>query len=319
MKKNYFLLLLITLLVNFSMLSQSIDIYGLNKKFTKTRMLRFKTAPNVYSIYNKQITYSKETKVKKRYLNIKRKLKSAEAKELVLKKKYETKMNRYNSVNSIVSKIKDFLSSKLPFEKKKSLLKEAQQLAIQNNITEKIYADSTINQSFKARFLVYSLNQIDLKIYLRRVVSKISQSNVKPESFPQTQEIKILREKLKKIKPYMYVDGPAKMISLTKSVLGERMARAYDLVGDFRVLSTSYLMISDYEDKFKKGQLIEKDLVDKLMLIEGGYTKDEPLLVIKSIDENKTYTVEENFFKEYGYTFDGKFRYQVKAFLADNN
>jgi len=183
------------------------------------------------------------------------------------------------------------LSSKLPFEKKKSLLKEAQQLAIQNNITEKIYADSTINQSFKARFLVYSLNQIDLKIYLRRVVSKISQSNVKPESFPQTQEIKILREKLKKIKPYMYVDGPAKMISLTKSVLGERMARAYDLVG----------------------------LVDKLMLIEGGYTKDEPLLVIKSIDENKTYTVEENFFKEYGYTFDGKFRYQVKAFLADNN
>jgi len=67
MKKNYFLLLLITLLVNFSMLSQSIDIYGLNKKFTKTRMLRFKTAPNVYSIYNKQITYSKETKVKKRF------------------------------------------------------------------------------------------------------------------------------------------------------------------------------------------------------------------------------------------------------------
>jgi len=297
MRKNY-LLLFILLSVNFGMLSQSVDIYGLNKKFTKTRMLRFKTSPEIYSVYNKQITYSRE---------------------LVLRKKHEAKMNRYNSVNSIITKIKDFLSSKKPFEIKKSLLKEAQKLAIQNNLTEKIYADNTINQSFKSRFLVYSLNQIDLKIYLRRVVSKINQGNIKPESFPQTQEIKLLKEKLKKIKPYTYINGPAQRVSFTRYILGDKMAKAYDLEGYFRVLNTSYLIVNDYKNKFKKGQLIDKKIVEKYKLIEGGYIKNKPLLVIKSTDENKTYTVDKNFFKDYGYTFDGKFRYQVKSFLADVN
>ena len=304
--------------------AQNISVYGLDKAFTKNRILRLKSTPAVHTIITKQYVNIEPTTVKKtsqKYLNLKSSIKTLDTEVRELKKNYEVSLDKYNNINTIVEKINTYLTSQKPFEIKKAFLKEAQLLALENKITEKFYGDHSVNPSFKSRFLVYSLNKIELKIHLKRVVSRIQQINIKPEPFqsPKNSELELLRNKLQKTKPYIYINGPAKKTYSNYLTLGNKIEKVYDLTGDFRIINESYIITKDVTNKFKKGQLVEKNKIDRLGSDTRAFTDKNTLYIIESIGQtnSKKYTVEKSFFKNYGYTFDGKFRYQVKDFLSD--
>lgn len=322
--KQTIFILIISLVFGQQLNAQNISVYGLNKAFTKNRILRLKKTPDVYTVYSTQNVFEKATKIKKvskKYQDLKTHIKLLEIKEKEIRKIYDDKVATYNTINLIPEKINEFLTSNKPFAIKKRILKQAQILADKHNVKENIYGDQTTNPSFKSRFLVYSLEKIELKIHLKRIVSRIKSTNIKPDPFDKNiiPELEILREKLKKTKPFIYSNGPLKKSFSNVLSLGNKIEKVDDLTGDFKILDEFYIIKKDISKKFKKGQLITVVQAKAQNLNYSDIVDTNSIYVIESIGQSisKKYTVDKRFFKNYGYTFDGKFRYQVADFLSD--
>jgi len=76
-------------------------------------------------------------------------------------------------------------------------------------------------------------------------------------------------------------------------------------------------MSENIQGIYKKNQLVEKLAFEKIDATADA--KKEIFLLIENIDSKNQFLVSRDFFINFAYTFDGKFRYQVKDVIANES
>ena len=300
--------------------AQKGTVYGLDKDFTKRRLRLNSGNPYVYSVGKSNFVVESKTRVKKKseeYETLKLDIENFETHMIKLNEDFDKAIIGYNSLNKAANNITLFLNSQKPVEASRALLASSQEILNANNVNKLVYADSQVNASKKVKFRLLSSNYTNLKLHLKNVIKHIEEVNEKPLSPPNEQELAEMKEKLEGMKSYVVVEGPVKKKSISGLVLETKIGNIPSVImGEFVELGDYTVMVKDYNSEFKKGRVIKKSVAVEKSFIKKGYAKAETKKLIKNKYSNSLFIVNNDFFKKYAFTFNGKFRYQVKNQLS---
>lgn len=217
------------------------------------------------------------------------------------KETFHSLLKEYENKKIIADNVKQFLQSTQPFDTKKHLLKSSQILANKYNINELLYADKTINTKNKSKFLIYSLNAVDLKLHLRKVLpnleSKIPQ---KPTLNFDDTKLTQLENKLKNTQPFLFKEIPGKNIETKKMLTNGEVTDHSLLAGEFKKVTTCLVITKNYKNILSKNQVIEPQTLEQFDLNINDL-KYKELTLIQNTKNNHHYVVEDSFLKDFGY------------------
>jgi len=306
-----------------SISAQNSTIYGLKKEYTLRHIRKNMASPYAYSVSPKTIFLNKETKIKQEsteYLLLQDSILNFEKNIDAANNRYLNKIEKHKALSLAVENIHSFLESKKPINLNRSILKESQKILDAHNINELVYADESFNKKYHVKFMVLSSNYSNLKLNLRKVINNIKAINTKPieRTSNNTEDaLQKLKNKLSKTSTHILVKGPNKKRKKTKLTLTKKINDIpSQLTGKFISMGNYSLISKDYNNEYQKGTLIKKSVASKIGLINTEYIKHSFKKLIKNTSTNKMYVVDNDFFIKYAYTFNGKYRYQVKELTS---
>jgi len=164
-----------------------------------------------------------------------------------------------------------------------------------------------------------SLNILDLKVHFSRVILRIEKLNTKPGSFiKKSNELENLKKELLSIEKYNLIRGKTNKEYTSNYFIKNKIEAIQDvIVGNFKEKKEYYIMSENIQGIYKKNQLVEKLAFEKIDATADA--KKEIFLLIENIDSKNQFLVSRDFFINFAYTFDGKFRYQVKDVIANES
>lgn len=207
-----------------------------------------------------------------------------------------------DEINSVQKNIQAFLDSKQSYPTKKHFLKKAQTTAFKHNIKKLIYADSKYNTANKSKFVVFSLSPIELKIYLRNVLKSLPKPTVKLEKFDTTRLV-ILEKEFADTKPTYFITVKGKPKVIRKKFSSEKVNNVALLNGKFKKVNDCSVVLKDKKGMLKKDEIINNLHLDDLE-IANHHLKHSELDLIKHLETNEEYIVDNHFLKNYGTQID---------------
>ncbi len=253
----------------------------------------------------KKVNTQKQTKKtikrkSKKHDILKVKIDSLEQVEIAFNAVYFKELETYNTIQSIVNNINSFLSSPKSYEAKKHILLAAQKKAITHNIQELIYADTKINTQNRSKYLVLSLNPIELKIHLRRVASAIKLKNTKPvENLYDTTYLDELRAELSNTNSFYYTKVNGKTKKISRIYKDKKVIDYSHLSGRFKKVNDCYIVLKNFKNKLFKNQIINLEQFENLNLNSSFISLKEFSIILNTVTKKK-YLVAKNFLTTYG-------------------
>ena len=312
MKNGIFLMFTMLLLQN--VYGQQNTFFDMEPKHTQRKLREYKEAPVLYGLVEKKFKYvtaaPKKRIENKEYKELETQITALEKDSIQSEADHLYKLDKFSQVGKIKVLIDDFLTSPKPYEIKKDKLISAQKIAGANGITELIYADSSINSSFKSKFFVLQLNKLDLKVHLKKVNMRLSQLDlVEPVKKPSSlidHRLKDLRSKKSGLKRYKYITSKPKTTFKNGLAVTNKLNISGSLKGEFKQIGKYYIAQSDYKGIFKKGQVLSIAEVKKHNLSDKGYVGPLQVL-IQNVGSKVKYITKDNFLNRYAFSINGKF------------
>ncbi|MGY5353175.1 hypothetical protein ACXGQW_11580 [Wenyingzhuangia sp. IMCC45533] len=291
-----------SLLIAFNTYSFSIgDIYVIKLGVLKY-LIKKKDLSDVYAVKEtKTVTELKNTVKEKStvYINLQKQVNLLEQEKIKYVRKYDSILIVKQEFDQISENILSFLKSSKPVAEKKGLLKEAQVIATKYGIKDLIYADKEMDPARKSKFLVLSLNPIDHKFHLKKVLKNLKQEKVVKE-IPKYNDKKLntLKTKLRNTAAYEYKEVyGGKLTNQTLTAQGK--VKDLNLVaGKFEELREAYLIVDSKNPKLPKNSIISEE---EFAVADIDKVKFLKLLLIKNVENGAMLMVEENHLQTYGY------------------
>ncbi len=217
------------------------------------------------------------------------------AKEVIskIKKENSVLLSRNIELKKVKSNIVSFLNSNKDFDSKKQLLVEAQRISDKYNLNHSLYADNEINSKFKAKFFVLSKKSIELKIYLKRILSNIN---------PELKEVKSLEiaeanlvkaeTALKSTKKYIIRPGKKQIkTKMTYQVKSFVFKPELALIGNFSEIGSYYLK-PELESENRLISIIE---AEKKGFSAKDFQFGKTYVLIENVNDQKLYLVSSDY------------------------
>ncbi len=297
--KTIFFIPIFTFLAMFNLYSQNNELYEFDKIFSKRQILKGKKTKRIQEVSNGNVSESRKVALKNpEYAKLEKALEIAKQDSIVETADYNKALNKFNSTLSIKEKLNAYNKSAKPFELKKLFLKDAQILATKNNIKGLFYADNTINQGMKTKFLILSLNATEMKVHLNKLQWKLKTFEAPEEkAFNSIIVLNNLREKMSKTNPVVYT---YKKYSKNSLKLLNKEVDPTHLIGRFKLIG-NYSVIKTANKGLKVGQLIKNATASKLK-IEASYLRNDiGKKLMEHVETKKRYLVDDNFLKFFTY------------------
>lgn len=209
-------------------------------------------------------------------------------------------IEKQNDLLKMRTMINEFIVSSENFDDKKEKLISAQKLADKYNLSELIYADNAINSKNSTDFLILRIDDEFLNRHLKRVIWHIQDLFV---ALPSTnakvinKNLQNLRLALKGTEKYRYSTGKNKSIIRDGMVISDKFDNSEFFKDNFEQLGPHFIVYNEFEDKFQKGELIDKNTALKNNLISvsnsGGSWE-----LFKQKNTGRLYLVDFNFVDE---------------------
>ncbi len=293
---------------------QQISFYEFEPIHTIRKLKENKDLPIVYSVdevvFEKIIAVGLVPILNKEYSLLEQRIKKLEKDSIIYHNKLSKALKKQNDYTKIINLINQFNSSPKSYENKKEKLIQAQKMADSYRISELIYADENINPSKRAKFLVLKLDQLDLKVHLKRVVWRVQDlfiSLPSPNSSTIDASLQELRVAIKDMEKYSYKDGGSKTLTREGMVIKNKVHNFNTVEGEYeRLLGSYYVVHNGYKKVLKKGEIINSEIAVKNNLIERGYVSS-PKVLIKQSTTGNLFLVDLSFVNKYAFLINGKF------------
>ncbi len=309
------LLIIISLVLSQIVFGQQ-DVYKIDPLHTNRKLKELNFEPELYSVVFKDVQFISEGKRQRvlnpSYIVLKREIEELNEENAVLLEDFEEKYKKYTDVEKIKSSINKFMSSESGFEIKKNFLIEAQKLALENGINELIYADASVNPTKKSKFLLLKLNKLDLKVHLKRVSWKLNALTTSlPLKDTKTEELlKTKQNQLENTRKYNYIETEAIKTQKSGLFLANKLESVKSLKGEFVSVGEYFILKEDIHHKFKKGEIVDHEVVISNQLINKGMVGD-PKMLFKNTITNAVFLGNINFLRQYAFTINGKFNKHI--------
>lgn len=307
---------LFLVLISFALNAQT-KVYKLDPIHTARKLEETRVAPSLYSVILRKLNFTTGGGIKKvinkDYIELERKIEELREIQSMNEEEQGVETQKATEIKSIGVLLNDFLASKSDFNDKKSLLKEAQNLAIKYNIEGLIYSDSEINTDAQAKFKLLSMNDFDFKIHLKRILWEYEKMDFNQKDTSNTTEtdsntIKLaeLEEQLSVIKKYNSVKLSTRTTTRSALLTGSKVPSAKKLQGDFVPIGIYYILKKDVKNKYKKGEIISsKELRNSGLKNTNLVTHSQ--LLFRNKRSKAMYITESNFLNKFAFLINGKF------------
>ncbi|ALJ06034.1 hypothetical protein APS56_13225 [Pseudalgibacter alginicilyticus] len=256
-----------------------------NRLNTRKQTLKGHTTSQIYSIALPEA----EKMLNPEYVKLKNDLEIAIIDSTSKSIEYSKAIDRFNDVLTIRSHVSAFMNSNDLFGNKLILLKEAQILALKQNIKVLLYSDDQINEKMQAGFLLLKLKPEEMKQHLNRVLLALDNVIV-PLEQPDYQDVIVLRRKLRQTDKMIAIDKPnnKKGYTLQHAIGAEHVTGNFFEVGRYFVLNAP-------TNGFSKGQLITQRTFLNYGISKKKLSFNGTKVLIKNIDTEEMYLVDNNF------------------------
>ena len=190
------------------------------------------------------------------------------------------------------------------------------------------YADSEINPKLKSKFFVLSMNKMDLKIHLKKVIWKMDAVKPEPENSNelQNENLKVAREKLQSTNKYEVIKNGPSTESYNVLALGTDVVEPEKKVsGYFKVLGEYYVVNSEKEGTNIEELVTVKEAQKKKVKEEDLVFAISVMLIQNIVDKTK-YVVSPGFIDQYALNkiaekeeFKGKTSFPDKVYRNQND
>ena len=304
--------------------SQSVNHFDLDPKHTVRKINEFNSLPALYAVVEKEYVFNYEPVSEKfhnnAYAEINKEINYLVKDSVQKENVFNGELEKFTEVMKIKTLINEFLGSKEAYEFKKNKLVTAQNIASKYKLNHLIYADDNINTNYKSKFFMLKLNNLDMKVHLKRIVWDLEKINlvspVKNSSETINGRLKQLRKKKKAIGPYNVIitnKEPKYKTSLTTATKVD----VKNFKGKFQHLGVYYTIKNNYKDMFKKGMLVDSKTAKEYNLINKGYTGVAKQMLLETTN-NKKFVSPINFIEQYAFSINGKFNARGSSLVTAN-
>lgn len=307
--KNH--LLMIVVILSQMVFGQN-NVYKIDPIHTNRKVKELNFEPVIHMVKFKEVQIISGG-VKRRIVNLpyvllEKEIEALKEENIVLQIAFEKGYKRYNDLEEMKSSITKFLNSNSDFDSKKGLLIKAQSLALENGISELIYADESINRIKKTKFMLLKMNKLDLKVHLKRISWKLN-SMVIQEPIKETAKEELLAARINQLANMpKYKYSKTKEFKTKKSglYLDQKVPSANVLKGDFVMVGKYYILKTEVGNEFKKGEIVDSQEAISNQLAKKGAVGKQKFL-FKNKATNVIYISDIDFLNNYAFTINGKF------------
>lgn len=298
-------IIFLVLFVSLKIQSQNNNDLIFNEQFNNLTTDRLGYTPSVFMVENKE--YKKTTKtsskrISQAYKDAVQAVKIAEKDSVNAALKTATRLEKSNQIVRLRNYIDDFLKSNEPYDLKKQVLKNAQKISTKYSLGYLLYADSEFNSHFKSKFVVLSMDKLDLKVHLNKIIWDMDKNQKsEPESSSldiENSKLAEAREHLVKVNKFEIIEGDKNaggynVLTLGKDVINPEK----EIYGHYETLGEYYVVTG--VEEYKPEQLVPAEEVERMQIKKENFVFEIPVILIQHSITKSNYLVSPGFLNQY--------------------
>lgn len=298
-------IIFLVLFVSLKIQSQNYSELIFDEQFNALITERLGYAPTVFEVVNKEYKTTTKTASKKlsqAYIDAVQEVKNAENDSANVALKIASRLEKSNEIDRLRNYIDNFLKSNEPYELKKEVLKNAQKISTKYSLGYLIYADSEVNSHFKSKFFDLSMDKLDLKVHLNKIIWDIDtnqKSELESFSFEEANsKLTEAREHLAKINRFDITEGVKNVDDYNVLTLGDDVVNPEkEIYGHYETLGEYYVVTGVKE--YKPEQLVPAKEIEKKQIQKENLVFEIPIVLIQHSITKSNYLVSPEFLDQY--------------------